>query len=66
MGESLLQYPTVQVWKVDDEHSAFIAEAAMRPSRQKLGTTARISFIQDPDGNWIEISQRASLTGSLE
>jgi lactoylglutathione lyase len=30
-----------------------------------LGTTARISFIRDPDGNWIELSQRASLTGSL-
>jgi lactoylglutathione lyase len=30
-----------------------------------LGETARISFILDPDGNWIEISQRASLTGAL-
>jgi catechol 2,3-dioxygenase-like lactoylglutathione lyase family enzyme len=30
-----------------------------------LGETARISFIRDPDGNWIEISQRASLTGPL-
>jgi lactoylglutathione lyase len=31
-----------------------------------LGTTARVSFVRDPDGNWIEVSQRASLTGSLE
>ena len=31
-----------------------------------LGTTARISMVRDPDGNWIELSQRASLTGSLE
>jgi hypothetical protein len=30
-----------------------------------LGSTARISFVRDPDGNWIEISQRASLTGTL-
>jgi lactoylglutathione lyase len=30
-----------------------------------LGATARISFVRDPDGNWIEISQRASLTGPL-
>jgi len=30
-----------------------------------LGTVARICFIRDPDGNWIEISQRASLTGAL-
>ena len=30
-----------------------------------LGKTARISFVRDPDGNWIELSQRASLTGPL-
>jgi hypothetical protein len=30
-----------------------------------LGDTAYISFIRDPDGNWIELSQRASLTGPL-
>jgi len=30
-----------------------------------MGKTARISFITDPDGNWIELSQRASLTGPL-
>ena len=30
-----------------------------------LGEVARICFIRDPDGNWIEISQRASLTGPV-
>jgi hypothetical protein len=30
-----------------------------------LGTTARISMVLDPDGNWIELSQRASIVGSL-
>ena len=30
-----------------------------------LGKVARISFVMDPDGNSIEISQRASLTGPL-
>src|SRR4051812_13591471 len=30
-----------------------------------LGKTARISMILDPDGNWIELSQRASIVGSL-
>ncbi|MGH7949206.1 MAG: VOC family protein, partial [Candidatus Binataceae bacterium] len=30
-----------------------------------LGEVARIAFVRDPDGNWIEISQRASLTGAL-
>ena len=31
-----------------------------------LGTTARISMVRDPDGNWIELSQRASIAGSLD
>jgi hypothetical protein len=26
---------------------------------------ARISMILDPDGNWIELSRRASIVGSL-
>src|SRR6204780_4946997 len=30
-----------------------------------LGSVARISMIRDPDGNFIEISQRASLTGPI-
>lgn len=60
------RYITVQVWKVDDEHQAFLARGGTegRPP-VTLGTTARISFIKDPDGNWIEVSQRASLTGDL-
>ena len=31
-----------------------------------LGSVARISMILDPDGNWIELSRRASIVGSLE
>lgn len=68
MGEANgFQYLTVQVWKVDEEHAAFLSRGGTegQPPRT-LGKTARISFIQDPDKNWIEISQRASLTGSLE
>ena len=30
-----------------------------------LGDVARISMILDPDGNWIELSRRASIVGSL-
>lgn len=30
-----------------------------------LGDTARISFVRDADGGFMEISQRASLTGPL-
>ena len=60
------RYITVQVLKVDEEHRAFLDRGGREgdPPRT-LGSTARISFILDPDGNWIEISQRASLTGDL-
>ena len=60
------RYLTVQVRDVDAEHATIVARggAEGRPP-VTLGTTARISFVRDPDGNWIEISQRASLTGPL-
>lgn len=61
------RYITFQVFKVDEEHAAATAKGAreaMPPTT--LGTTARISMIRDPDGNWIELSQRASITGSLD
>lgn len=61
-----LRYMTIQVRDCDSTHrrllSLGVSEGAA-PST--LGTVARISFIRDPDGNWIEISQRASLTGPL-
>lgn len=61
------RYLTVQVWDCDSEHAAALARGATegRPPRT-VGTTARYSFVRDPDGNWIEISQRAQLTGSLD
>ncbi|MBD3649317.1 MAG: VOC family protein [Pseudomonadales bacterium] len=60
------RYLTVQVWKVDEEHQRVLergGDEGRAPAT--LGKVARISFIRDPDGNWIEISQRASLTGDL-
>jgi predicted enzyme related to lactoylglutathione lyase len=60
------RYITFQVFKVDEEHAAVLAKGgreAMPPTT--LGTTARISMVRDPDGNWIELSQRASIVGSL-
>ncbi|HKI73019.1 MAG TPA: VOC family protein [Pseudomonadales bacterium] len=60
------RYITVQVWKVDEEHRAFLERGGSEGRAPvTLGTTARISFIKDPDDNWIEVSQRASLTGDL-
>jgi len=60
------RYITFQVFKCDIEHAHILAHGgreALAPTT--LGTTARISMVRDPDGNWIEISQRASLVGSL-
>ncbi|HEY4343858.1 MAG TPA: VOC family protein [Parvibaculum sp.] len=61
------RYLTVQVFKTDDEHAGVLARGGSegRPP-ETLGKIARISFIRDPDGNWIEISQRASLVGALD
>ena len=61
------RYITFQVFEVDREH-AYVLAYGGREARAPvtLGTTARISMVRDPDGNWIELSQRASLTGSLE
>jgi lactoylglutathione lyase len=61
------RYITLQVFKVDDEHAQALglgAREALAPLT--LGTTARISMIRDPDGNWIELSQRASIVGRLD
>jgi lactoylglutathione lyase len=60
------RYITFQVFKVDEAHAAVLAKGgreAMAPLT--LGETARISMVRDPDGNWIELSQRASIVGSL-
>lgn len=60
------RYITVQVRDVDQEHRRVIESGgAEGRAPVTLGTTARISFIKDPDHNWIEVSQRASLTGDL-
>lgn len=60
------RYITLQVFKVDEEHAGVLARGgreALAPIT--LGTTARISMVRDPDGNWIELSQRASIVGGL-
>ena len=54
------RYITFQVFEVDREHAYVLAHGgceALAPVT--LGTTARISMVRDPDGNWIELSQRA-------
>ena len=60
------RYLTVQVWDVRADHQRLL-DAGWTEGRApvKLGETAFISFVRDPGGSWIEISQRASLTGPL-
>jgi lactoylglutathione lyase len=61
-----LRYITVQIYDCQAEHAGILARGG-REGRAPivLGDTVRYSFVRDPDGNWIEISQRASLTGNL-
>jgi lactoylglutathione lyase len=60
------RYCTIQVFDADAEYRRCI-EAGARGGHEPFthGDVARYGFIRDPDGNWIELSQRASVTGPL-
>ena len=59
-------YLTVQVRDCDAETARIdgLGGRVVLPPRT-LGEVARFSMVADPDGNLLEISQRASLTGAL-
>ena len=61
------RYMTIQVFDVRACHREILQKGG-REGRApiRLGDVAHISFVRDPDGNWIEVSQRKSLTGSLD
>ena len=60
------RYTTVQVWDCTAEYEGILARGGISGGEPRvLGETVRYAFVCDPDGNHIEISQRASLTGSL-
>ncbi|HEX7035411.1 MAG TPA: VOC family protein [Pseudomonadales bacterium] len=61
------RYITLQVFDVRGCHAEILRKGG-REGRPpiRLGDVAHISFVRDPDGNWIEISQRKSITGSLD
>ena len=59
-------YLTTQVFDVAKQHERFLHKGfteGMAPIR--LGDTAAISFVRLPDGDWLELSQRANLVGEL-
>lgn len=60
------RYTTVQVHDCVREYEGILSRGGQSGQEPRLlGDTVRYAFVLDPDGNHIEISQRASLTGSL-
>ncbi len=58
------RYTTAQICDAAKEHEGILARGGEEGAPLRvLGETVRYSFVCDPDGNHIEISQRASLTG---
>ena len=62
-GWRFLTLPVFDARGVYAEMLARGARDGMAPKR--MGDMARYAFIRDSDGNWIELSQRASLTGPI-
>jgi catechol 2,3-dioxygenase-like lactoylglutathione lyase family enzyme len=60
------RYITLQVADIDAVHDELRAKGVREGlAPVTLGDVARISMILDPDGNWIELSRRASIVGSV-
>jgi catechol 2,3-dioxygenase-like lactoylglutathione lyase family enzyme len=60
------RYITLQVTDIDAVHDELRSKGVREGlAPVTLGEVARISMILDPDGNWIELSRRASIVGSV-
>jgi catechol 2,3-dioxygenase-like lactoylglutathione lyase family enzyme len=60
------RYITLQVADIDAVHDELRSKGVREGlAPVTLGEVARISMILDPDGNWIELSRRASIVGNL-
>lgn len=58
------RYLTIQIFDADAEMAAVVGRGArLGRAPVNFGTVARFGFVLDPDGNWIELSARTSLTG---
>lgn len=61
------RYVTFQVFDAQPEHARALAGGATEAKAPAiLSNVARYAIVRDPDGNAIEISQRASIVGTLE
>ena len=58
-----LRYMTVQIFNCDSLTAALERSGVEIGMAPKTVGQVRYSFIRDPDGNWVELSERASLTG---
>ena len=60
------RYITLQITDIETLHDELRSKGVREGLAPiTLGDVARISMILDPDGNWIELSRRASIVGSL-
>jgi catechol 2,3-dioxygenase-like lactoylglutathione lyase family enzyme len=60
------RYITLQITDIDAVHEELRSKGVREGlAPVTLGDVARISMILDPDGNWIELSRRASVVGRL-
>src|ERR1700757_4771596 len=60
------RYITLQIADIDAVHHELRSKGVPEGLAPiTLGDVARISMILDPDGNWIELSRRASVVGDL-
>ena len=58
------RYLTLHVKRVDASFKAIVDNGAtVGEEPYSIGKVARISFVRDPEGNWIEVAQRAALAG---
>ncbi len=61
------RYTTVQIQDCLAAHAGVLQRGGEEGAPPVLlGETVRMSFVRDPDGNFIELSQRASLVGHLD
>ncbi len=61
------RYLTFQVFNADQAYEqALAAGGTAGVAPYIIGDIARIAFVCDPDGTWIELSQRRSIVGTLD
>ncbi len=61
------RYITFQVMRNLDAHAQALKAGAREAVAPALfGNSVRYSMVQDPDGNWVELAQRAELAGSVD